>query len=112
MRQIKEWALLNGGAPAVVLVGVALLAASALIGLIVIGVGIIWFVSWLDPVRRGLIRFLEFPDQGRATPGGEASPRGVSGQGVTYVTNVFEKESNPTFQQVPGAEEGPAEESL
>jgi hypothetical protein len=63
MRQVKEWTLVNGGAPAVVLVGVALLTQAPVPGLVVLGLGIIWFVSWLDPVRKHLIAFLEFPDR-------------------------------------------------
>jgi hypothetical protein len=68
MRQIKEWAMVNGGAPSVVLVGIALLAIAIPLGLVVIGIGIVWFVAWLEPVRRLLIRFLEFPGRRGTTP--------------------------------------------
>jgi hypothetical protein len=88
MWQIKEWALLNGGAPSVILVGVALLTQSTVAGLAVLGIGILWFVSWIDPVRRTLIQFLEYPD--RRERAHESAIPGVPGGGTYPPGTRFE----------------------
>jgi hypothetical protein len=62
VRQIKTWTIANGGAPAVFLVGMAALAVSRPLAVALMSIGIIWFVLWLEPVRKGLIRFLSHGD--------------------------------------------------
>jgi hypothetical protein len=54
MRQIKHWAIANGGAPSLVVVGLGLLTLSLIAGVAVMVVGIIWFILGLDAVKRRL----------------------------------------------------------
>jgi hypothetical protein len=68
MRQIKEWIQANGGPPAVVIVGAGCLALWVPLGLALIALGVLWFVVWMEPVRKLLIRFLSWPDDGATTP--------------------------------------------
>lgn len=58
MRQIKHWTVANGGAPAVVIVGLGLIAVSPLLGTILVVLGSVWFIVRLDPVRKWLIGLL------------------------------------------------------
>lgn len=69
MRQIGAWTRANGGAPAVILLGLALLPLSPL-GIAVVAIGIIWFVMRLDPVRKALLRILSA--EGDGTPATES----------------------------------------
>lgn len=48
----------NGGAPAVVIVGIGLLAVSPALGIALIVLGSVWFIVRLDPVRKRLIALL------------------------------------------------------
>jgi len=63
MRQIEDWIHAIGGAPAIVVIGLGYLAVWVPLGICLIVVGTIWFVLWLDPVRRLLMRFLSYPDR-------------------------------------------------
>lgn len=53
----------NGGAPALVVIGVGFLVLLPPLGAVLITLGILWFIVWLDPVRDRLIAFLEYPDE-------------------------------------------------
>ena len=49
--QIGTWLRANGGAPAVIFAGVALLAVSAPLGIALIAIGVLGFILQLNPVR-------------------------------------------------------------
>ena len=47
MRQLREWLKANGGPPAVVILGVAVLTQSVLVGVILITIGLVlWIYAW------------------------------------------------------------------
>jgi hypothetical protein len=56
--QIKTWAVANGGAPAVIIVGVGLLAVSLVLGIALMVAGSLWFFVRLEPIRKRLITWL------------------------------------------------------
>jgi hypothetical protein len=92
MRQMGEWIQANGGPPAVVVVGAGCLALWVPLGLAVIALGVLWFVVWLEPVRKLLIRFLSIPDQGTSSE--SSSPIQSAGvqvnveEGGTFIQHV------------------------
>lgn len=70
MQQIGQWIRVNGGAPAIMLAGLAVVAFVPVLGLILIGLGILLFVLRLRPIRKALLQILDADEGGSQPPGG------------------------------------------